>query len=141
MKKPFINTAHGWSGDDENTVNRTAIELSLEQFKSTNDPICLAQIIHHLDFHGVDEAKEVLSDFLTKEIRKTVSSAIANAENNNQYDIDKLIVKEAYCGKKVVMKRFRPRAKGRAAPILKPYSTVTIILSEAKKMESHGTKS
>ena len=78
---------------------------------------------------------------ITKEIRKTVSSAVANAENNNQYDIDKLIVKEAYCGKKVVMKRFRPRAKGRAAPILKPYSTVTIILSEAKKMESHGTKS
>ena len=56
-------------------------------------------------------------------------------------DIDKLIVKEAYCGKKVVMKRFRPRAKGRAAPILKPYSTITIILSEAKQMESHGTKS
>jgi hypothetical protein len=71
MKKPFINTAHGWSGDDENTVNRTAIELSLKQFKRTNDPICLAQIIHHLDFHGVDEAKEVLSGFLTKEIRKT----------------------------------------------------------------------
>ena len=78
---------------------------------------------------------------ITKEIRKTVSSAVANAENNNQYDIDKLIVKEAYCGKKVVMKRFRPRAKGRAAPILKPYSTITIILSESKKMESHGTKS
>ena len=78
---------------------------------------------------------------ITKEIRKTVSSAVANAENNNQYDIDKLIVKEAYCGKKVVMKRFRPRAKGRAAPILKPYSTITIILSEAKQMESHGTKS
>ena len=71
MKKPFINTAYGWSEDDENTVNKAAIELSLEQFKSTNDPICLAQIIHHLDFHGVDEAKEVLSDFLTKEIRKT----------------------------------------------------------------------
>ena len=78
---------------------------------------------------------------ITKEIRKTISSAIANAENNNQYDIDKLIVKEAYCGKKIVMKRFRPRAKGRAAPILKPYSCVTIILSEAKQMESHGTKS
>ena len=78
---------------------------------------------------------------ITKEIRKTVSSAIANAENNNQYDIDNLIVKEAYCGKKIVMKRFRPRAKGRAAPILKPYSTITIILSESKKMESHGTKS
>jgi len=78
---------------------------------------------------------------ITKDIRKTISSAVANAENNFQYDIDKLIVKEAYCGKKIVMKRFRPRAKGRAAPILKPYSSVTIILSESKKMESHGTKS
>ena len=78
---------------------------------------------------------------ITKDIRKTISSAVANAENNYQYDIDKLIVKEAYCGKKIVMKRFRPRAKGRAAPILKPYSSVTIILSETKQMESHGTKS
>ena len=76
-----------------------------------------------------------------KDIKKTLSSAIANAENNFQYDIDNLVVKEAYCGKKITMKRFRPRAKGRAAPILKPYSSVTIILSEAKKMESHGTKS
>ena len=78
---------------------------------------------------------------ITRDIRKTISSAVANAENNFQYDIDKLIVKEAYCGKKITMKRFRPRAKGRAAPILKPYSSVTIILSETKKMESHGTKS
>ncbi len=78
---------------------------------------------------------------ITRDIRKTISSAVANAENNFQYDIDKLIVKEAYCGKKITMKRFRPRAKGRAAPILKPYSSVTIILSESKKMESHGSKS
>ena len=78
---------------------------------------------------------------ITKDIRKTISSAVANAENNFQYDIDKLVVKEAYCGKKITMKRFRPRAKGRAAPILKPYSSVTIILSEVNKMESHGTKS
>ena len=78
---------------------------------------------------------------ITRDIRKTINSAVANAENNFQYDIDKLIVREAYCGKKITMKRFRPRAKGRAAPILKPYSSVTIILSEAKKMESHGTKS
>ena len=77
---------------------------------------------------------------VTRDIRKTISSAVANAENNFQYDIDNLIVKEAYCGKKIVMKRFRPRAKGRAAPILKPWSTVTIILSEVKQMESHGTK-
>ena len=77
---------------------------------------------------------------ITRDIRKTISSAVANAENNFQYDIDNLVVKEAYCGKKIVMKRFRPRAKGRAAPILKPWSTVTIILSEAKQMEKHGTK-
>ena len=78
---------------------------------------------------------------ITKDIRKTINSAVANAENNFQYDIDKLIVKEAYCGKKIVMKRFRPRAKGRAAPILKPWSTVTIILSEAKQVEKYGSKS
>ena len=67
---------------------------------------------------------------ITKEIRKTVSSAVANAENNNQYDIDNLIIKEAYCGKKVVMKRFRPRAKGRASPIKKPFSRITVVLEE-----------
>ena len=78
---------------------------------------------------------------ICKDIKKTISSAVANAENNFQFDIDKLIVKEAYCGKQIVMKRFRARAKGRAAPILKPYSSVTIILSENKKMESHGAKS
>ena len=78
---------------------------------------------------------------ISKDIKKTISSAVANAENNYQYDIDKLIVKEAYCGKQVVMKRFRPRAKGRAAPIKKPYSNLTIILTENKKVEKHGTKS
>ena len=79
---------------------------------------------------------------VSKDIKKTISSAIANAENNYQYDIDKLIVKEAYCGKQVVMKRFRARAKGRAAEIMKPYSNLTIILTEkVKKTESYGTKS
>ena len=78
---------------------------------------------------------------ITKDIKKTLSSAVANAENNFQYNIDRLVVKEAYCGKQVVMKRFRPRAKGRAAPIKKPYSNLTIILSEMKKAEKHGTKS
>jgi len=77
------------------------------------------------------------------DIKKTVQSAIANAENNNQYDIDNLYVKEAYVGKSIVLKRFRARAKGRASSIKKPYSNLTIILSENinKKEESHGTKS
>ena len=78
---------------------------------------------------------------ISQDVKKTLSSAIANAENNFQYDIDKLVVQEAYCGKQIVMKRFRPRAKGRAAPIKKPYSNLTIILSEINKMEKHGTKS
>ena len=78
---------------------------------------------------------------ITKEIRKTISSAVANAENNNQYDIDNLYVKEAFVGKSIVLKRFRPRAKGRASGIKKPYSNLTIILSENnKKEESHGSK-
>jgi len=77
------------------------------------------------------------------EIKKTVQSAIANAENNNQYDIDNLYIKEAYVGKSIVLKRFRPRAKGRASGIKKPYSNLTIILSENinRKEKLHGTKS
>ena len=77
---------------------------------------------------------------ISNDIRKTISSAVANAENNFQYDIDKLIVKEAYCGKQIVMKRFRARAKGRASAIMKPYSNLTIILSEKMKAEENGTK-
>ena len=77
------------------------------------------------------------------EIKKTLQSAIANAENNQQYDIDKLYIKEAYVGKSIVLKRFRARAKGRASGIKKPYSNLTIILSEniKQKKELHGTKS
>jgi ribosomal protein L22, bacterial type len=70
---------------------------------------------------------------ISKDVKKTISSAVANAENNFQYDIDNLFVKEAYCGKQIVMKRFRARAKGRASPIMKPYSNLTIILAEKQK--------
>ena len=78
---------------------------------------------------------------ISNDVKKTLSSAIANVENNFQYDIDKLIVKEAYCGKQVIMKRFRARAKGRAAPIKKPYSNLTIVLTEKQKIEEkHGSK-
>tara|TARA_B100000242_G_C42795762_1_gene370201 strand:+ start:265 stop:633 length:369 start_codon:yes stop_codon:yes gene_type:complete len=69
---------------------------------------------------------------IAKDVSKTVKSAIANAENNNQFDIDNLIIKEAFVGKSLVMKRFRPRAKGRASPIKKPFSRITIILEEKK---------
>ena len=79
---------------------------------------------------------------ISKDIKKTISSAVANAENNYQYDIDKLFVREAFCGKQIIMKRFRARAKGRASPIMKPYSNVTIILSEkSKELKQDGSKS
>ena len=128
---------------------KTNIENKDKLVKSINKNVRsstrkLKPILKHLVGKKVDIALRDL-DFsekrIAKDIKKTISSAVANAENNFQYNIDKLIVKEAYCGKQIVMKRFRARAKGRAAPILKPYSNVTIILAETKKMESHGTKS
>ena len=75
---------------------------------------------------------------IAKDVSKTVKSAISNAENNHQYDIDNLFIKEAFVGKSLGMKRFRPRAKGRASPIKKPFSRITIILEEKK--ETKGKK-
>ena len=77
---------------------------------------------------------------ISKDVKKTISSAVSNAENNFQYDIDNLFIKEAYCGKQIVMKRFRARAKGRASPIMKPYSNLTIILSEKLKEKEEVVK-
>ena len=83
---------------------------------------------------------EFIRKKISLDISKTVKSALANAENNKQYDIDNLFIKEAYVGKSLVMKRFRPRAKGRASPIKKPFSRITIVLSE-KKEAKDGSKS
>ncbi len=105
----------------------------------------LSPILKSIVGKKADEAIRDLSfseKRISKDIKKTISSAVANAENNYQYDIDKLVVKEAYCGKQIIMKRFRARAKGRAAPILKPYSNVTIILSEKlQEIKQDGSKS
>ncbi len=105
----------------------------------------LSPILRSIVGKKADEAIRDLSfseKRISKDIKKTISSAVANAENNYQYDIYKLFVKEAFCGKQIVMKRFRPRAKGRASPILKPYSNVTIILTEkAQEIKQDGSKS
>ena len=132
-------------------VNKKKIDENKEKLvKSINKNVRsstrkLKPILKHIVGKKVDIAIRDL-DFsekrIAKDIKKTISSAVANAENNFQYNIDKLIVKEAYCGKQIVMKRFRARAKGRAAPILKPYSNVTIILTEKEQQkENHGSKS
>ena len=77
---------------------------------------------------------------ISKNVLIVLNAAIANAENNNQYDIDKLYIKEAYVGKSIVLKRFRPRAKGRASSIIKPFSKLTIIVEERKKVEKGNKK-
>tara|TARA_B100000674_G_C37931334_1_gene958125 strand:- start:149 stop:547 length:399 start_codon:yes stop_codon:yes gene_type:complete len=104
----------------------------------------LSPILRSIVGKKADEAIRDLSfseKRISNDIKKTISSAVANAENNYQYDIDKLVVKEAFCGKQIIMKRFRPRAKGRASPIMKPYSNITIILSEkTKELKQDGTK-
>ena len=103
-------------------------------------PRKLSLVLNHIKGKKADVALRDL-DFTRKKIAhdvsKTVKSAIANAENNNQFDIDNLFIKEAYVGKSLVMKRFRPRAKGRASPIKKPFSRITIILEEKKEKKEN----
>jgi large subunit ribosomal protein L22 len=107
-----------------------------------SSPRKISLVLDHIRGKKADVALRDL-DFTRKrisiDVSKTVKSAIANAENNYQYDIDNLYVKEAYVGKSLVMKRFRPRAKGRASPIKKPFSRITIVLAE-KKEEKNGPK-
>ena len=99
-------------------------------------PRKLALICNFIKGKKADKALrdlEFVRKKIAREVSKTVKSAISNAENNYQFDIDNLFVKEAYVGKSLVMKRFRPRAKGRASPIKKPFSRITIILEEKKE--------
>ena len=110
-----------------------------------SSPRKIGLLLDHIRGKKVDIAIRDLSfarQRIASEVKKVLKSAVANAENNFQYDIDNLYVKEAYAGKSIVLKRFRPRAKGRASGIKKPYSNVTIILSEKNKNEEpkHGTK-
>ena len=109
-----------------------------------SSPRKISLVLDHIRGKKVGAALRDL-DFIRKKISldvsKTVKSAMANAENNNQFDIDNLYVKEAYVGKSLVMKRFRPRAKGRASGIKKPFSRITIILEEKKEDKKDGSKS
>ncbi len=108
-----------------------------------SSPRKIALVLDHIRGKKADIALKDL-EFTRKkvslDVSKTVKSAISNAENNFQYDIDNLYVKEAYVGKSLVMKRFRPRAKGRASGIKKPFSRITIVLEEKTK-EKNGPKS
>ena len=128
--------------ENKNTTNLKTVKAINKNVRSSTRK--LSQLLKSIVGKKAGEAIRDLSfseKRISNDIKKTISSAIANAENNYQYDIDKLIVKEAFCGKQIIMKRFRARAKGRAAPILKPYSNVTIILSEKnKELKQDGPK-
>ena len=129
---------------NKDEVNMEA-KASIKSIKTSTQKVNLIlQTIRGLDVEKAINILEFSRKRIAIDVKKILKSAISNAENNNQYDIDNLFVQEAYVGKSIVLKRFRPRAKGRAAPIRKPYSNVTIILaekSEKDKKESHGTKS
>tara|TARA_B100000700_G_C14922683_1_gene797816 strand:+ start:826 stop:1248 length:423 start_codon:yes stop_codon:yes gene_type:complete len=118
---------------EKNNITIRAINKNVR-----SSPRKIALVLDYIRGKKADIALRDL-DFTRKKIAtdvsKTVKSAIANAENNYQYDIDNLFVKEAYVGKSLVMKRFRPRAKGRASPIKKPFSRITIVLAEKKSQE------
>jgi large subunit ribosomal protein L22 len=114
--------------------NTTVVKAINKNVRSS--PRKLALVLNYIKGKKADLALrdlEFTRKKIAKDVSKTVKSAISNAENNHQYDIDNLFVKEAYVGKSLVMKRFRPRAKGRASPIKKPFSRITIILEEKKE--------
>ena len=122
--------------------NNTIVKAINKNVRSS--PRKLALVLNYIQGKKVDLALrdlEFTRKRVAKDVSKTVKSAVSNAENNHQYDIDNLFVKEAYVGKSIVMKRFRPRAKGRASPIKKPFSRITIVLEEKKaKKEKKETK-
>ncbi len=97
---------------------------------SPNKLSILVNSIVNMKVNSAVNQLQFSSKRISRTILKVLNAAVANAENNKQLDIDKLFVKEAFVGKSLRMKRWRPRAKGRAASIIKPFSKVTIIVEE-----------
>ncbi|GIS16065.1 MAG: 50S ribosomal protein L22 [Alphaproteobacteria bacterium] len=99
----------------------------------------VATMIRKMDVSKALAALEFSRRRISNDVKKALESAIANAENNHSLDVDRLVVKEAYVGKSIVMKRFRARARGRGSRILKPLSHLTIVVSE-KRSRHNGPK-
>ena len=110
----------------ENTSIAKDNTIRVSQLKLAN----ITRLIVNQKVNKAVEQLKFSNKRVSQNVLKVLNSAIANAENNKQLDIDNLYVKEAYIGKSLSMKRFRPRAKGRASSILKPFSKLTIILEE-----------
>ena len=123
---------------EKNSISVTAVNKNVR-----SSPRKVSLVLDYIRGKKADVAirdLEFTRKRIAHDVRKTVQSAIANAENNYQYDIDSLYVKEAYVGKSIVMKRFRPRAKGRASAIKKPFARITIVLGEKKEVKKEVKK-
>ena len=120
----------------ENTSIARDNTIRTSQLKLAN----IARLIVNQRVNKAVEQLKFSNKRVSQNVLKVLNSAIANAENNKQLDIDNLYVKEAYVGKSLSMKRFRPRAKGRASSILKPFSKLTIIVEERIKEKKENKK-
>ena len=128
----------GKKGADIEKIKKNVLKISKDSEVSVN-----IKEIKKPELNAYLIAENIATQLIKRiahDVKKTVKSAIANAENNYQYDIDSLYIKEAYVGKSIVMKRFRPRAKGRASPIKKPFARITIVLGEKKEIKQEVKK-
>ena len=128
---------------NKDEINMEAV-ASIKSIKTSTQKVNLVlQTIRGLKVEKAINILEFSRKRIAGDVKKILKSAISNAENNHQLDIDKLFVKEATVGKSMVMKRFRPRARGRSGKILKPYSKIKIVVREKdqeKKVEKKQVK-
>ena len=121
--------------EKKNSESQLIAKASIKSIKSSPQKVNLVlQQIRGLDAERALNVLEFSKRRIANEVKKVLKSAIANAENNHQLDIDKLVIEEASTGKAMVMKRFRPRARGRSGKILKPFSNIRIVVKEKEEV-------
>ena len=121
--------------EKKNSESQLTAKASIKSIKSSPQKVNLVlQQIRGMDAERALNVLEFSKRRIANEVKKILKSAIANAENNHQLDIDKLVIEEASTGKAMVMKRFRPRARGRSGKILKPFSNIRIVVKEKEEV-------
>ena len=121
--------------EKKNSESQLTAKASIKSIKSSPQKVNLVlQQIRGMNAERALNVLEFSKRRIANEVKKVLKSAIANAENNHQLDIDKLVIEEASTGKAMVMKRFRPRARGRSGKILKPFSNIRIVVKEKEEV-------
>ena len=121
--------------ENKNPESQLTAKASIKSIKSSPQKVNLVlQQIRGMNAERALNVLEFSKRRIANEVKKILKSAIANAENNHQLDIDKLVIEEASTGKAMVMKRFRPRARGRSGKILKPFSNIRIVVKEKEEV-------